>query len=224
MLNFEKTINLTTSLHNTITSFYAPLSLTINPSSLIVSKKIYKIEYIFDDEIKTQTLFYKKTTTETLPFPSEIGDPRNYKCNKTFYITSTATSQIFGVSANVYQLGVTNPTKIEFKLNLNAPIMDGTNANAFFDSVQLLYTRMFGVNNDVLYVFESVNPNYYIPVVVNWNNKPVIEPIVDLSSKSRRAYNILKPFQNQNVENPYNIDFVDKQKEVENDPNYPDCK
>jgi hypothetical protein len=224
MLNFEKTINLTTSLHNTTISDYAPLSLTINPSSLIVSKKIYKIEYIFDDEIKTQTLFYKSDTTETLPFQSEIGDPRNYKCNKTFYITSTATSQVFGISANVYQLGVTNPTKIEFKLNLNAPIMDGTNANAFFDSVQLLYTRMFGVNNDVLYVFESVNPNYYIPVVVNWNNKPVIEPIVDLSSKSRRAYNILKPFQNQNVENPYNIDFVDKQKEVENDPNYPDCK
>jgi len=222
MLNFEKTINLTTSLHNTITSFYAPLTLTINPSSLIVSKKIYKIEYIFDDEIKTQTLFYKKTTTETLPFSSEIGDPRNYKCNKTFYITSTATSQIFGVSANVYQLGVTNPTKIEFKLNLISPKMDGT--GGFFDSVQLLYTRMFGVNNDILYVFESVNPNYYIPVVVNWNNKPVIEPIVDLSSKSRRAYNILKPFQNQNVENPYNIDFVDKQKEVENDPNYPDCK
>lgn len=224
MLNFEKTINLTTSLHNTIISDYAPLNLIINPSTLIVSKKIYKIEYIFDDEIKTQTLFYKKPTTETLPFLTEIGDPRNYKCNKTFYITSTATSQIFGVSANVYQLGVTNPTKIEFKLNLNAPIMDGTNANAFFDSVQLLYTRMFGVNNDILYVFESVNPNYYIPVVVNWNNKPVIEPIVDLSSKSRRAYNILKPFQNQNVENPYNIDFVDKQKEVEDDPNYPDCK
>jgi hypothetical protein len=224
MLNFEKTINLTTSLHNTITSFYAPLSLTINPSSLIVSKKIYKIEYIFDDEIKTQTLFYKLSTTETLPFSAEIGDPRNYKCNKTFYITSTATSQVFGISANVYQLGVTNPTKIQFKLNLNAPIMDGTDENAFFDSVQLLYTRMFGVNNDVLYVFESVNPNYYIPVVVNWNNKPVIEPIVDLSSKSRRAYNILKPFQNQNVENPYNIDFVDKQKEIENDPNYPDCK
>lgn len=219
MLNFEKTINLTTSLHNTITSFYAPLSLTINPSTLIVSKKIYKIEYIFDDETKVQNLFYKKTTTE-----NEIGDPRNYKCNKTFYITTTATSQVFGISANVYQFGVTNPTKIEFKLNLNAPIMDGTNANAFFDSVQLLYTRMFGVNNDVLYVFESVNPNYYIPVIVNWNNKPVIQTIVDLSSKSRRAYDILKPFQNQNSENPYNIDFVDKQKEVENDPNYPDCK
>lgn len=224
MLNFEKTINLTTSLHNITISDYAPLSLTINPSSLIVSKKIYKIEYIFDDEIKTQNLFYKSTTTETLPFPSEKGDPRNYKCNKTFYITSTATSQVFGISANVYQFGVTNPTKIQFKLNLNAPIMDGTNANAFFDSVQLLYTRMFGVNNDILYVFESVNPNYYIPVVVNWNNKPVIQTIVDLSSKSRRAYDILKPFQNQNVENPYNIEFVDKQKEVENDPNYPDCK
>lgn len=224
MLNFERTINLTTSLHNTTINDYAPLLLTINPSSLIVSKKIYKIEYIFDDETKVQDLFYKSTTTETLPFPNEIGDPRNYKCNKTFYITSTATSQVFGISANVYQLGVTNPTKIEFKLNLNAPIMDGTNANAFFDTVQLLYTRMFGVNNDILYVFESVNPNYYIPVIVNWSNKPVIEPIVDLSSKSRRAYNILKPFQNQNTENPYNIDFVDKQKEVENDPNYPDCK
>jgi hypothetical protein len=222
MLNFERTINLTTSLHNTITSVYAPLNLTINPSTLIVSKKIHKIEYIFDDETKIQSLFYKKTTTETLPFPSEIGDPRNYKCNKTFYITSTATSQFFGISANVYQIGVTNPIKIEFKLNLISPKMDGT--GGFFDSVQLLYTRMFGINNDILYVFETVDPNYYIPVVVNWNKKPIIEPIVDLSSKSRRAYDILQPFQNSNVENPYNIDFVDKQKEVENDPNYPDCK
>ena len=222
MLNFEKTINLTTSLHNTLISYYAPLTLTINPSTLNVSKKIHKIEYIFDDETKIQSLFYKKTTTETLPFPNEIGDPRNYKLNKTFFITSTATSQVFGIIANVYQIGVTNPTKIEFKLNLTSPKMDGM--GGFFDSVQLLYTRMFGVNNDILYVFETVDPNYYIPVVVNWNKKSIIEPIVDLSSKSRRAYDILQPFQNSNVENPYSINFVDKQKEIENDPNYPDCK
>jgi hypothetical protein len=222
MLNFETSLNLTTSLHNTINNFYAPLKLTINPSTLNISKKIHKIEYIFEDETKIQSLFYKKTTTETLPFQSEIGDPRNYKCNKTFYITSTATSQVFGISVNVYQIGVTNPTKIEFKLNLTSPKMDGT--GGVFDSVQLLYTRMFGVNNDILYVFETIDPNYYIPVVVNWNKKPIIKPVIDLSSKSRRAYDILQSFQNSNVENPYNIDFVDKQKEVENDPNYPDCK
>lgn len=222
MLNFERTIDLKTSLQGTTINDYAPLTLTINPSTLNVSNKIYKIEYIFEDDSKTQDLFYKSSTSNTLPFPSEIGDPRNYKIDKTFYITTTATSQLFGVSANIYQFGLTNPTKIQFKLNLSCPVMDGD--FGFFDKVQLLYTRIFGANNDILYVFESVNPNYYIPVVVNWNNKPKITQIVDLSSKTKRAYDLLKPFQNKNSENPYNIDFIDVQKIIDNDPNYPKCK
>jgi len=222
MLNFERTIDLKTSLQGTIINDYAPLTLTINPSTLNVSSKIYKIEYIFEDDSKIQDLYYKPSTGNTLPFPSEEGDPRNYKIDKTFYITTTATSQLFGVSANIYQFGLINPTKIQFKLNLSCPVMDGD--FGFFDKVQLLYTRIFGANNDILYVFESVNPNYYIPIVVNWNNKPKITPIVDLSSKTKRAYDLLKPFQNKNSENPYNIDFIDVQKIVDNDPNYPKCK
>ena len=221
MLKFERTVDLKTSINNTLIWDYAPLSLTINPSALNVSKKIYKIDYIFDDETKTQKLFYKSSTTDILPIPLEIGDPRNYKINKTFYITSTASSQTYGVSVYVYQIGVTTPTKIKFTLNLNAPTMDGD--FGFFDRLQLLQARMFGVNNDILYVFESVNPNYYIPVIVNWNNKPVYKPVIDLSYKSKRAYSSLQPFQNKNFENPHNIDFVDIQKEADSDPNYPNC-
>lgn len=217
MLNFEKTIDLSTSLDNTTFNDYAPLSLTINPSSLNVSKKIYKIEYVFDDEIKTQTFFYKKTTADVLPFPSEIGDPRNYTIHKTFYITSSAsTTQNFGVTANVYQFGVSTPTKIKINLNLSAPKMDGT--GGIFNSVELLYTRIFGVNNDILYVFESVNPSYYIPVVINWESIPQVKPKIDLSSKSLRAFDVTRPFQITDVENPYNIKFIDKQKILEVDP------
>jgi len=223
MLNFERTIDLKTTTHNTIVSDYAPLSLTINPSALSVSKKIYKIDYIFDDETKTQKLFYKSSTTDILPIPLEIGDPRNYKINKTFYITSTASSQTYGVSVYVYQIGVTTPTKIEFKLNLSKPKMDGSVSGTVFDSVELLYTRIFGVNNDILYVFETKNPCYYLPVIVNWTNKPIPENIINLQSTSRRAYTVLQPFQNKNYENPYTIDFVDRQKEADSDPNYPKC-
>jgi hypothetical protein len=225
MLKFERTVNLTTSINNTTILDYAPLVLTINPATLDVSSKIYKIEYIFDDaDNKTQKLFYKSSTTENLPFPSEIGDPRNYKTNKTFYFTSTAFSQTYGVSAYVYQMGVVNPTKIEFKLRLTKPKMDGKVAGAVFDAVELLYTRIFGVNNDILYVFETKDPCYYLSVVVNWNKKPIPENIINLQSTSKRAYTVLQPFQNRNYENPYTIDFVDRQKEADDDPNYPDCK
>jgi hypothetical protein len=224
MLKFERTVDLKTSINNTIISDYAPLTLTLNPSSLNVSKKIYKIDYIFDDETITQKLFYKSTTNNTIPFPLEIGDPRNYKINKTFYFTSTASTQTYGISAYVYQIAVANPTKIEFKLILSKPKMDGQVTNAIFDAVELLYTRIFGVNNDILYVFETKNPCYYLPVVVNWTKKPIQENILNLQPKSNRSYTVLQPFQNKNYENPYTIDFVDKQKEADDDPNYPDCK
>ena len=77
----EVTLNLTT-----------PIKLTFNPEKLTAYKKIYKIEYIFDyetGESKTQTLFYKPTSSDTLnlPYSAEPGDPRNFKHTFVYNLT-----------------------------------------------------------------------------------------------------------------------------------------
>ena len=58
----------------------APVEITFNPSKMNSFKKIYKIEYGFEDGTKTQTFFYSPTSLSTLnlPFSAEPGDPRNY--------------------------------------------------------------------------------------------------------------------------------------------------
>lgn len=224
MIKFKKLLNLKKSTSNSTVTSYAPLELYIQPSDLDITKKIHKIDYIFDDSTITQKLFYKKTTTDTIPYPDEIGDPRNYIVNKTFYFTTTGYSQTYGVSAHIYEMGVSQPTKIEFNVYLRKPPMDGNVQNAVFQSVELLYTRIFGVNNDILYVFETSNPCYYLPIIVNWTNRPIVENMIGLNSTTkRRAYRILQPFQNKNYENPYTIEFTNKQEEADNDPNFPGC-
>ena len=227
MLAFERTINLSTNLNNTFVTDYAPLSLTIDPGYLIVSKKIYKINYIFEDETITKNLYYSNEVDESLPIQTEVGDPRNYKINKKLHLSKSDIQQRKKIIVEIYQIGVSTPTIIILYVDLIAPTLDGSN-NGFFDNVNLLYSRMFGVNNDILYVFESKNPNYYIPIVVNWNNRIIPKKIVQFIKNNSRAYDVLQPFQkssdqNSEAENPYNIDFVNVQDQVNKDPNYPKC-
>lgn len=223
MLNFERTINLKTDVHNSTYSDYAPLKLTVDPRSLEVANKIHRIEYIFDNlETRNQNLFFTASATNGYPFPKEVGDPRHYPQIKTFYLPNKMT-HTYGITANVYQIGLTTPTKITFKLNLSAPKMDGEILSVF-TSVNLIYTRMFGVNNDILYVFETTEPNYYIPLIINWTSRPVIVPEI-IIDKGYRPYKIFEPYENQMVSNGFeHIDFINKQHKYDSDPTYPNCK
>jgi hypothetical protein len=222
MLEFGTDLLLIPSTNNRVLTGYAPFTLSINPSSISVpfGRKIYKIEYIFDDlEIRTQSLFIAPTGNTNVPFRFEVGDPRNYKQKKTFYLPNVYKKD-YQITTNIYAVGIANPTIISFYLSLSAPVMDGT-LNGYFSSVNLAHTRMFGVNNDILYVFETKNPDYFIPVIFNWKSRPVIpEPIV--IDEGYRPFRLFEPYEDQKSTNIYtNIDFVNEQANYDDDPNYP---
>jgi hypothetical protein len=222
MLNYSTNILLTQSLNGTVLNSFAPFTLTINPSAVNgITKKIYKIDYIFDTETVSQKYFYKTPEVNppiTYPYPQEVGDPRNYIQSQTFFLPNVYKKD-YTVSVDIYQIGIATPTNITFTLSLSAPKLDGS-TNAMFSAVHLSYTRMFGFNNNILYILETEEPKYYIPVILNWNLRP-IQPEPLIIEQGYRPYRILEPYENQAVTpNFQNIDFVNEEGNYR-DVNYP---
>jgi hypothetical protein len=222
MLGFGTDLLVRTTTNNTVLTGYAPFTLSINPSamSFFSGRKIYKIEYIFDNlEKKVQSLFIAPTGNTNLAFNFEVGDPRNYKQQKTFYLPNVYKKD-YQIEIKMYTVGVFNPTTISFYLSLSAPVMDGT-LNGFFSSVNLVHSRMFGIDNNILYVFETKNPNYFIPVIFNWKSRPIVpEPII--IDDGYRPFRLFEPYEDQKSTNIYtNIDFVNEQGNYDDAPKYP---
>lgn len=221
MLLYSRDILVNTSLNNSVINAYAPFSLTLNPSGITTGRKIHKIVYTFGDlGTTTQTLYYTPSGDTSLPFIFEAGDPRNFKKEKTFYLPNVLKKD-FQIKVETYRIGLVNPQTFSFTLSLSAPKMDGT-LNAYFSSVHLIHTRMFGPENNILYVFESKEPNYFIPIVMNWKERPYIPPPPPIDD-SYRPYRILAPFEDQSLQNNNykNIDFFNEQEVYDTDPNYP---
>lgn len=212
MLNFSQDILLKQSLSGTTINSYAPFTLSINPSGIDgLTTKVYKIEYYFSNSKKiNQTWFYQTSAVNSgLAYQYDVGDPRNYSQNHTYYLPNTYTFD-YPVSCKIFQIGNSNPITISFTIRLSAPKMDGT-LNGFFSAVHLNYTRMFGYENNILYVFETENPKYFIPVVFNWKNRPVKPPEI-IIDEGYRPYRIFEPYENERVSNAYeHIDFFNDQ-------------
>jgi hypothetical protein len=184
---------------------YGPITITFNPAEVNLPKKINRIVYTFDDGSPTIThsFYYSLTSPETAnyPFPLEPGDPRNFKVTKTFG-TNRFFRKTFNVYADVYQVGVYDPYRVLYIININAPEMDGENANGtvFLEEMHLVSTRMFGANDDILYIFETKNPNYIIPFILNWEKKPKSSVFTNnIEVKSKRPYRMLQPWEIENI-------------------------
>ena len=189
-------------------NFYGPVTITFNPSSLNFNKKINKIEYYINGELTDIRSFYyaePSVKTNSYPFPQEPGDPRNYRVTKTF------NSETYSIDKNkidilVYQLGVQDPSFISYNINIIPPNIDDYDydLNPYFGEMHLISTRMFGPNNDILYTFETKNPNYIVPVVINWQKQPI--PISNKTIQTStttfdKKYRILQPYEIANLSN-----------------------
>lgn len=220
MLNYSKEILLTQSLSGTVINSYAPFTLTVNPSAIDgITKKIYRIDYIFSDTDKIyQTWFYTASTLSDLPYLYDVGDPRNYKKSHTFYLPNVLKKE-YTINCKIYQSGLSNVIQIPFTVSLSAPKMEGT-TNAVFSSMHLVYTRMFGADNNILYVFETQSPRYYIPMIFNWKTRP-IPPEVVITEEGYRPWDIFEPWEDQRLSNAYlHIDFFNEQGSYDSG-NYP---
>lgn len=169
-------------------SGFSPFTVKIYPNGISSTSKIYKITYdfgdgnVFDDLLTPDSNPVLKTTTHT------------------YYLTGNL-KQEYSVKTYVYYFAGSYDL-YEFSLNLNTPTLEGINTLAqtlcsnYFDEVHLVGSRMVGPDNDVLYIFESINPKYIIPVCVNWKSRP-IEKILTIPKEHYRPFKLLAPFENE---------------------------
>lgn len=167
-------------LYNCIT----PFSLTIDPTDSAATNLVYQIDYNFGDG---------NTFTDNgyLSSNNLIFSPQSHTYN-----LLNSFSQSPSATVSLHQIGIADPLIYTIEVNLKSPVLEGN--SGYFDEVHLVGTRMFGPNNDILYMFESINPNYVIPTLVNWQTKPIIS-IQDAVVKSYRPYRLLAPFENPNL-------------------------
>jgi hypothetical protein len=188
-----------------ILNLEAPIEITFNPSKMNSRKKIYKIEYGFEEGTKTQTFYYSPTSLSTLnlPFSAEPGDPRNYPKSSIYTLTDEFSRTFYTlIKYYTYNDYSSDANEILYTINLKSPDLDGK--FGLFNEVHLIYNKMFGFDNKVLYVFESYNPQYLLPSIVKWTTEEESqskfvkrEKIKKLSIK---PYRLLQPFENENLE------------------------
>jgi len=185
------------SIANQTINSFAPYTLTINPLNLSLNKKIRQIDYIWGDGSMDSQTFK--------PDPNINGDPKNYPKTKNF-VSKNSKLSVYIITINIYLFGESKPSSFTINLNLQNPSLD-QGINKLFNEVHLIKTRMFGADNQILYTFETQNPNNILMSLVKW--KPIPKQQITASQLSR-PYNLVSPFANKfNNTNPdiKNIDF-----------------
>lgn len=176
----------------------APFELTIDPTGVVLptNNKIYKIIYNFGDgEIVEDVL-----TTDI------SGNPAYNKHKKLYHLFDTYQKNI-PIIVDIYQFYSNSYTRFEIYLTLKSPSIQDLVGN-----LHLVGTRMFGMDNDILYIFESDDPNYLLPVIVNWKQRPPEPAIKKANRELYRPYKLLAPFENEfvtNIDNGTRIDEVE---------------
>jgi len=198
---YNNTVTLSDGSNPQSVSGLAPFVLTIDPSSITKTYKVNKIVYDYGDgTTETQKLVLN---TNTGISPTSIQKTHSYYLTDTFQKTIT-------VNVDFYTIDSTSRNS-RYTINLNlsaAPFetQDGTyslSANAFFSRSHLVGSRMFGPNNDILYLFETVNPKYILPVIINWTLDPttIISKTNSKTQTSNLPFKLLSPFENANITN-----------------------
>jgi hypothetical protein len=184
-MNNSGTVSLSTSLFYNI-SGYSPFILTIDPLNIITTDSPYKISYDFGDGIYFD---------QSLPLVFINSNSQTH-----LYSLSTVGNKNYNVKVNIYTFG---SSPVEYNINLlllNSPIettyTGSSSISGYFNEVHLVGSRMFGPNNDILYMFESITPNYILPVMVNWKKKPISPPIT-ISIPNNRPFTLLAPFEQE---------------------------
>lgn len=180
----------------------APFELTLNPSTInLYNSKVYKIIYDFGDGF----LFEQKLDLDSQKITKSV--------THVYYLTSNFIEN-FNVNVNVYLTNRAKPVSYGFNLTLKTPTLESISSSntavpALLDELHLIGSRMFGFNNELVYIFESINPNYILPVSVIWNDKVDVTTTATNKKSSffeiveqgvgNRPYKLLAPFENEVV-------------------------
>lgn len=183
-----KTIYLSGSRTLSLTGFF-PFTLSICPTGIpnIYGSKTHRLEYDFGDGYRV---------TRSLSFDFNPVD----KTETYTFTSSVPTNKTLKVKVRAYLVGRGDPYEYTINTTLYAPRLE--TINGYFSEVHLIGSRMFGKDNDMVYVFEGMNPDYIIPVAVNWKARPYEPPQKPAKSPDYRPYRLLQPFEDENVTNP----------------------
>jgi hypothetical protein len=162
---FNSIIDVNNSINGNTINVLSPSTITFTLSGYNPPKKIWKIEYTVRDKTIAKTLFLSTDTVPNLPYPSEIGDPRNYPVDFDFF-TELPEGENFNVKINIYYIDFIEPETIEFNINTSLPKMENIFSSNF--SFELVGTRMFGEQNQLILMFESKQPRFLIPVLLKF--------------------------------------------------------
>jgi hypothetical protein len=205
-MEYTSTIFLTTSGTTSLTAT-APFTLIINPSGINCNNKIYKIYYDFGDNTQhTQTLFPANSTnfrsiSGNYAFLTEPGDPRNFNQIKQYNTANLY--QNYNIKISAYQINTSVAYPYTINLRLSSPYIVPTSGlgGGMFDDLHLISTRMYGLSNEIIYIFEAENANYFtnyvLPVSVNWRLRPQKQNIESIMNY--RAYRLLEPYEDEKV-------------------------
>lgn len=192
MVNYNQTVALNNETNNTNITDYCPFTLKVEPKNLLFSKKIRAIEYIWGDGT-TSFINYKPSTTanSNLPFPNDTGNPLNYPQTHDYYSKDLNLS-IYNIVIKIYFFQTNDIETFNIQLNLkNSELQSVLNGN--FNEFHLIKTRMFGPDNQLLYVFQTQNPNYILMSNVKWKSLPLSQISV---KPLNRPYGYVLPFDN----------------------------
>lgn len=163
MIN-QQTIILNNSTNGSVISKTSPFTMVLSTSAFTPSYKIWKITYDFGNgDIQEKTLSLTPNSTNSLlPIQSEPGDPRNYPVTTNYYFDDSST-KTYSINVKFYEIGQTLPEEVTFSLDLYLPTLESI--FGLYENIKLLGSRSSGLDNQLIYLFESQNPNYLIPVL-----------------------------------------------------------
>jgi hypothetical protein len=173
--NFSETISLNGNgpYNFIINEKFAPFTLTVIPKDLSnFNKKVKAIEYIWGDGTSTFVDFkIQLLANQNLPFPTESGSPLNYQQTHEYYFNDLELSKYI-VKINVYFFGKSEVSTFYINLNLKNSYLNSleniTDGEYYFQEIHLVKTKMFGPNNRMLYIFQTINPNALLMASLNW--------------------------------------------------------
>jgi len=149
-------------------------AVAISPSRLALKSdgystigKLWKIVYDFGNG-DIQTVLFKPIETGTGDelIPSEPGDPRNTIVYSTYYHEDlNDVEKTYKIKVYFYSIGINEPEILEFNLLLTLPIMRDVYP---VDDFKLVGSRMFGLDNQLIYLFESQAQKRLFPVLMKF--------------------------------------------------------
>jgi hypothetical protein len=174
MIN-DKTIYIDNTSNGITIKDIVPLNLFISTSGVDTIGKLWKIEYDFGNgKSHTQILKSDNNTTENLKFLQEPSDPRNFIVNSYYGYEDDSNFQ-YDLKINFYTINSEIPQTINVRLELELPKYNTNDIP--ISGLNLVGMRMFGIDNKIIYIFESgeLEP-VLIPILMDFNTFKPLKP------------------------------------------------